>query len=465
MAPASADEQLSMPYACRIDRGRLTVTASDVHAFRITGAHAAMPVSSCTGGPGGGCRHFQAHRFEVVCQGGTVSWIEIAAAISHHRIGPATIEGGRLVVKLAQKSKPAPGCRQSGMLWVFGDDCRSRQLVRAAARTMRFPVGYAPLTELGAKIQSSASATLATAPAAGPATAAHADIAGPPTTGASTEGEPRLQTVAYAPAVPAAPAIVSGAALPSTWVTVVERAAPAEPPPSALADAPGGGFAHPLALVALLLGASLAAGFAATTIPATRTRLVSLEFTLRRWWRLALALVLKADDSPEAEAAREMERLAGELLSRIERHADSLPSAEPLKRALSREIHRHRRRLDAAAGVMPLKPEAWPRHRARLTAHLQELMRLNDIVDGATRSLVRMETEAGAPGDKREAYALLGVNPEVSDRVLKKLVEALRAAWHPDLAKDDEDRRLREERIKQINVAWDLITGKRKEAA
>lgn len=454
-----------MPYACRLDRGRLTVTASDFHSYGIVRAHAAMPVSSCTGGPGGGCRHFQAHRFEVACQGGTVSWIEIAAAIAPQRLGPATIEGGRLIVKFAQKAKPAAGCRQSGMLWVFGDDCRSRQLVRKPVRKMRFPVGYAPLTELGAKIHTSASATLAAGQSAGQtafsATAAHADAAG----AASPDGEPRMHTVAYVPAAPAAPAVVSGTALPSTWVTVVERAAPAEPQPAAAAEAPGSGFGHPLALVALLIGASLAAGFAATTIPATRTRLVSLEFMLRRWWRHALSMVLKADDTPEAQAAREMERLAAELLSRIERHADSLPSAEPLKRALAREIHRHRRRLDAAAGVLPLKPEAWPRHRARLTAHLQELMRLNDIVDGATRSLVRMETEVGAPGDKREAYALLGVNPEVSDRVLKKLVEALRAAWHPDLAKDDDDRRMREERIKQINVAWDLITGKRQEAA
>ena len=42
----------------------------------------------------------------------------------------------------------------------------------------------------------------------------------------------------------------------------------------------------------------------------------------------------------------------------------------------------------------------------------------------------------------------------------EEAVNALRECWHPDLATDEEDRRLREIRIKQINAAWDLISGK-----
>jgi DnaJ-class molecular chaperone len=43
---------------------------------------------------------------------------------------------------------------------------------------------------------------------------------------------------------------------------------------------------------------------------------------------------------------------------------------------------------------------------------------------------------------------------------LKKAVKRLRRTWHPDLAKDSEDRRYRERKLKQINVAWDVICGK-----
>ena len=63
-----------------------------------------------------------------------------------------------------------------------------------------------------------------------------------------------------------------------------------------------------------------------------------------------------------------------------------------------------------------------------------------------------------------EAYQLLGVNADVSEGTLKKLVDALRMTWHPDHARDEQDRLLREDRIKQINIAWDLISDKRQAA-
>ena len=68
------------------------------------------------------------------------------------------------------------------------------------------------------------------------------------------------------------------------------------------------------------------------------------------------------------------------------------------------------------------------------------------------------------PRDKQEAFEVLGANPEASEKILKRLVDALRATWHPDLASNDDDRELRDRRIMQINVAWDLITDKRSEA-
>ena len=68
------------------------------------------------------------------------------------------------------------------------------------------------------------------------------------------------------------------------------------------------------------------------------------------------------------------------------------------------------------------------------------------------------------PRTTSEAYEALGVNAEVSDGVLKKIVDALRMSWHPDHARDDDDRLMREDRIRQINIAWDLINGKREAA-
>ena len=102
--------------------------------------------------------------------------------------------------------------------------------------------------------------------------------------------------------------------------------------------------------------------------------------------------------------------------------------------------------------------------RNRLQRIVKELMRLKDIVEGAYRSLSSSGFQKGEPRDRHEAYEVLGVNPDVSPKTLKKLVDALRACWHPDLAKDEADRATREERMKRINIAWDIITAKRQEA-
>lgn len=69
------------------------------------------------------------------------------------------------------------------------------------------------------------------------------------------------------------------------------------------------------------------------------------------------------------------------------------------------------------------------------------------------------------PRTRAEAFAVLGmvVRPEANAAAIKKIVDGLRLSWHPDQATDPEDRALRELRIKQINAAWELITGRRPE--
>jgi hypothetical protein len=65
------------------------------------------------------------------------------------------------------------------------------------------------------------------------------------------------------------------------------------------------------------------------------------------------------------------------------------------------------------------------------------------------------------PSTRNDALRVLGARPESANDVLKKTINRLRQTWHPDRAHSDEDRRLRERRLKQINVAWDIIIGKR----
>jgi hypothetical protein len=70
------------------------------------------------------------------------------------------------------------------------------------------------------------------------------------------------------------------------------------------------------------------------------------------------------------------------------------------------------------------------------------------------------------PRTKVEAMRILGmgVTADAAEAAIKRIVDGLRLSWHPDHAKDPEDRRIRELRVKQINAAWDIIRGKRAEA-
>jgi hypothetical protein len=69
------------------------------------------------------------------------------------------------------------------------------------------------------------------------------------------------------------------------------------------------------------------------------------------------------------------------------------------------------------------------------------------------------------PRTRDEALQVLGmgVAPSATEAAIKKIVDGLRQSWHPDLAKDEADRALRELRCKQVNVAWDLLRGQRAE--
>jgi len=66
------------------------------------------------------------------------------------------------------------------------------------------------------------------------------------------------------------------------------------------------------------------------------------------------------------------------------------------------------------------------------------------------------------PSTLVEALNVLGASPETGLDMLKILVKGLRRRWHPDHALNEEDRRARERKLKQINVAWDIVCGERR---
>jgi hypothetical protein len=69
------------------------------------------------------------------------------------------------------------------------------------------------------------------------------------------------------------------------------------------------------------------------------------------------------------------------------------------------------------------------------------------------------------PTTYEQALAALGVRADATVDGVKKIVDGLRRSCHPDHATSEADRLYRESRLRQVNVAWDLVSGKRSSTA
>lgn len=145
------------------------------------------------------------------------------------------------------------------------------------------------------------------------------------------------------------------------------------------------------------------------------------------------------------------------LLAQIDSVVARLKDGSPLRDVLKQELRLIHYRIAAASEAARSGRDSSEKSAARFRGLVRELERVRRIADSAAVSVIDPTEQLGLPQTTSEAYALLGVNADVAPPVLKKLVDALRMTWHPDHARNESDRILREERIKQINSAWDLI--------
>ncbi|MEL7049519.1 MAG: J domain-containing protein, partial [Pseudomonadota bacterium] len=164
------------------------------------------------------------------------------------------------------------------------------------------------------------------------------------------------------------------------------------------------------------------------------------------------------------------------VMGQAETAVDRLQHGSALHETLTVEINEIRKRFSVTQALM--HDEAADhvvrarRQAAMMRASIKELERIQKIARSAaiSRSGVAVSTglthgtlsdgpdaRLSMPETVFEAYRVLGVRASGSERAVKKVVDALRMSWHPDLSVNEQDRVEREERIKQINLAWDII--------
>jgi hypothetical protein len=467
MGFAEARERLVMPFDCGLDGGRIRVLPAVSKSYPIIGARDQEAIT-CRPPLASGCRTLMVHRFVISCGGVGVAWMRVVAAIGHTGASRAWVDDGRLNIVLPARNPQGPGegCydvapgRGRDRLErsvVFMQDCLPWRRRLADVDHVVLPEGFAPIGEFGARLQ------LVSADAAYSVDEARLD-AGEDAALATGRGETLLakadpQALMEPPGAPYG--VPSGATMAGDdWVTVVrdEREYGAPSPQSKSTS-----LFDPWTLFFVALGLMTVAGAARLrSSPAWPARVLASAPRLTRAFRRDVSERVRSRVFPAPDLSNAGAAVAA-FLSQTETAVAQLKGAGPLRDVLQSELKHLRERLrNVETGVREGVSAAntGPHYRALV----RELERIRRIAESAAASLSGGRPSTALPRTTSEAYDVLGVNAGVSEGVLKKIVDALRMSWHPDHARDEEDRIVREERIRQINIAWDLITAKREAA-
>jgi hypothetical protein len=520
---AHADELLVMPYTCTMVGGQPLLAPAAERGHRILGPRDQRKFNACSPVNPDLCRQWTVHRFDLDCDGTRVPWVSVVAA-TNEGSRRAWLLNGRLVLRMGPRwSLPAddPCAQEPGADQRF-DYRRMRRLCAdrlalAPPPVVEMPFGYAPMLGIDGIFVKGAPAVAGGQPSLPPVAAAppgssqqgfvpprgnpmpelfpsepppvwepFADEgpgkpAAPPQAAPSQTPPPKVAATpppapaAVAPAIPPAVAEVPKAASSASKAPAPEpnlgprivTSAPAvkaatetaAPPPVAVGEAPK--TASPAAKPAAPESPKVAAASpppkaaeapprkaveapAAAPTPAAEPDSGGSGVSLLSVFRTTTVGALVAFGG-----------LALGLFTAfaLARRNESLRDARRRPRDLSAVSLGDKRasppaRIANARGNLP--PNAAASAMSRTPGQTAAASAVADLGD-------RM------PQTKTEAMQVLGIGvaPTASEAAIKKIVDGLRQSWHPDHAKDELDRALRELRSKQINAAWELLRAQR----
>lgn len=438
VSSARADgETMQLNFQCQIERGRPVLTSTtQQNAFKVVGPRNSHAFTACTPSDPNRCRTWQIHKFDFICAGQRVSWLTAAASLVERFPHRGSLDNGRLSLRLG------PAWQRRDLVPVgFRHPYAQRDQLLA------FPAGFAPSLGTGVKFSGSMLAA--------------------PTV---IDAKPDVKPEAKVPK-PEQRALSVGEVSPQ----------PSKPKEAAISEGWAATVTHTVSEVATAAEetSQLLRGF---VVLAVGLALVGLLVVVK--WRSATVgdppSVFPAETAAASSAvhAGDDAALCAELVSRaVNLHqtsreaVEAVPSAN-LREILSNDLAAVQRRLLSADLTADVADERWALVKPVVTKALGDLERIARIIAGVLSSQPRPEQAAAqqvavaaVPETVSQAFEMLGVNPEATRTVVKKVVDGLRQSWHPDHARDAEDRARREERMKQINSAWDLIRASQDQRA
>ena len=509
-----------MPYACSAYGGRVTLSPSREEAYRIYGQREERPYTVCSPINPSACRTWLLHRFELDCGGTRVDWLSVVEAASEQTTGRAWVEDGRLRMRMNQywggsgggigpDDDPYPRWRRQGP---YGDNFPDRGMRRRGA-VVEMPPGFAPAFGLPIRFVPADLPGTAFDPRAGAEAPSKGGV--PKSAGIDREmpgplvrdlppREPLAkEPVAKAPA--AKEPIARDPAAKTPQVAGSVTTAPSNVPKSEPAVRPVAKSTEPPAEAPVQVKpkapekAPEPAREVAAADPATSTGAITVVPKIIN--RPAGAEPSTVGQSAPAKPATPItEKAPDPVLPRVAEVKPKIDAAPAAKPSIPIDVSPGPSTLTAVAPssttqalvgfaalvALALGLFVWARRREQLSlagAGAREFGSVNfggrTVWSKAGTALSRprrpaaaapnlpVETQATAFGDGQvprtheEARHVLGTSPDASEAAIKKIVEGLRQSWHPDLATSKADRHLREQRTTQVNVAWDILSGKR----
>ncbi len=483
---ARSDELLVMPFTCSVIDGEPVLTPSDDHGYHIVGRRKQRNFEACSPARPSHCRKWTIHRFNVKCGNKVLPWTSLVAASNDYR--RAWLEDNQLVIQMPWRWTLGPDdpCARPDRFDRPRFRMRARFCERRRANSprplLRFPAGYAPTFGIDAifvKEKPKPAAVASSKPqlkttktqtpnsrskearAEIPPPSRHPEVphkiipdssapsptkqetpqkaekkvaTAPPATSPPQMATPSVPEKPISPIGPGSLTIINSSANPP----ITKPTTAPQQPPSQQPQKSATGEKETIKLV--VAGTKVKKPTEQTALPHNNSHPSELAGSLNNPMGIFLAIITVLGIS----------LMTGWVI--IRRKNSSSTST------ISRDIASVSIR-DAKLPANTEKNNAAPNG----SQNGQEPPPSQNAEPQTPATITTIKFGDTIPKTRKEAFEVLGmsVTSNASPVAIKKVVDGLRLSWHPDHAAGEEDRKNRESRIKQINAAWEIISGQR----
>jgi len=473
--PALASERLVMSYECRATPRELVLIPSEPREYPILGRREEILHTACSPVDENRCRTWRLHRFDIDCGGERVPWLDVAGASAHQKRYPAKVRNGRMIIGLGSAwARPSDGPGRYGYRGPMANGGPFRP-GPGPERAVELPPGFAPTLGIDARFIQ--------APVA-----RHA----PPPIDPAQIAPPVMNPARHETALPAEkpPEPVPAQRPPRSEEARAEQAKNTDELNLDAGKSTAAG--PPVTILNAAPSERTKAPAAATQSQETQTAQSTkkAESSAESTDSLAVLPAVPAPDKlpaipppDSAPASTHQERftttVAGALIGLAALAAIALGAfmaSRPRSGATARRVAAPREFASVSLGggsganalvVTDRRPAGTQARGGTASAPTLSISADTDAAAPAGGDSLTLAVENEAPGvldwlpeTHAEALALIGASPEAPLEVVKKIVDGLRQSWHPDLARNELDRIVREKRTTQLNVAWDLIAAR-----